>query len=113
MVINLHSGSSTIQKNSIQKPEQQKLTTEQKLSLTKRVAYTARAGWMIFQRLSEARRGVKNAEAQLKKRLQRDAAIASANSTGAPRQEQLLWGRHGSRQTCCWHHDTVFVLRKT
>lgn len=108
----------TVKKNQvIQKLEQQKVDDETKIKPYKEVAVTAKGRLDdISKTISEAQRGVKNAEAQLKEITEkRDAAVASANKAlenSEARQLSLREELSGLKTDPAAHHEAIVRLEE-
>lgn len=108
----------TVKKNQIiQKLEQQKVDDETKIKPYKEVAATAKGRLDdISKTISEAQRGVKNAEAQLKEITEkRDAAVASANKAlenSQARQLSLREELAGLKTDPAANHDAIVRLEE-
>ena len=108
----------TVKKNQvIQKLEQQKVDDETKIKPYKEVAATAKGRLDdISKTISEAQRGVKNAEAQLKEITEkRDAAVASANKAlenSQARQLSLREELSGLKTDPAAHHEAIVRLEE-
>ena len=108
----------TVKKNQlIQKLEQQKVDDEAKIKPYKEVAATAKGRLDdISKTISEAQRGVKNAEAQLKEVTEkRDAAIASANKAlenSQARQLSLREELAGLKTDPAANHDAIVRIEE-
>ncbi len=108
----------TVKKNQlIQKLEQQKVDDEAKIKPYKEVAATAKGRLDdISKTISEAQRGVKNAEAQLKEVTEkRDAAVASANKAlenSQARQLSLREELAGLKTDPAANHDAIVRIEE-
>lgn len=108
----------TVKKNQlIQKLEQQKVDDEAKIKPYKEVAATAKGRLDdISKTISEAQRGVKNAEAQLKEVTEkRDAAVASARKALENSQARQLSLREeiaGLKTDPAANHDAIIRLEE-
>ena len=108
----------TVKKNQlIQKLEQQKVDDEAKIKPYKEVAATAKGRLDdISKTISEAQRGVKNAEAQLKEVTEkRDAAVASANKAlenSQARQLSLREELAGLKTDPVANHDAIVRIEE-
>ena len=108
----------TVKKNQlIQKLEQQKVDDETKIKPYKEVTATAKGRLDdISKTISEAQRGVKNAEAQLKEVTEkRDAAVASANKAlenSQARQLSLREELAGLKTDPAANHDAIVRLEE-
>ena len=108
----------TVKKNQlIQKLEQQKIDDEAKIKPYKEVAATAKGRLDdISKTISEAQRGVKNAEAQLKEVTEkRDAAVASANKAlenSQARQLSLREELAGLKTDPAANHDAIVRIEE-
>ena len=108
----------TVKKNQIiQKLEQQKVDDETKIKPYKEVAATAKGRLDdISKTISEAQRGVRNAEAQLKEITEkRDAAVASANKAlenSQARQLSLREELAGLKTDPAANHDAIVRLEE-
>lgn len=108
----------TVKKNQlIQKLEQQKVDDEAKIKPYKEVAATAKGRLDdISKTISEAQRGVKNAEAQLKEVTEkRDAAVTSANKAlenSQTRQLSLREELAGLKTDPAANHDAIVRIEE-